>query len=155
MRGALFVSLSVWAFGALAAQGLGEFDRALAAYQAGDVQNAIGPFFELAEGASDPGLRAKSEFYLAQSLAKAGLPVTASTYHADIVRAGPGHPFYLESVQALVELQRALDDPYLVPSVLAKEFRESWGALPDPARSRLYYLVALMRHRALKLDEAR
>ena len=155
MRAALVVSLSVWASGALAAQGLGEFDRALAAYQAGDVRNAIGPFFELAEGASDPGLRAKSEFYLAQSLQKAGLLVTASTYHADVVRSGPGHPFYLESVQALVELQRSLDDPYLVPSVLAKAYREQWGALADPSRSRLYYLVALMRHRARKLDEAR
>ncbi len=153
MRRAVITALVLVSTSA-SAQGMGEFDRAKAALDAGRAAEAVGLFHQMGQ-ISDPGLAAKSDFYLAESLAKAGLPVTASAFYADLVRQGPGQPFYLDSVKALVELQERLDDPFLIPSVLHKEFREEWGALPGPARSRLYYLVALMKHRELKLEEAR
>jgi tetratricopeptide (TPR) repeat protein len=155
MKAALLLSLLILPTVAAGQQGLGEFDQALGQFNGGRFQDAIPAFHRLAEGAADPGIKAKSEYYLGQSLAKTGLLFTASTYLAEIVRAGPGHPFYLEAVQALLDLQQKLDDPFLIPSVLHNQFREDWGTLPEPARSRMYYLVALMRHRGLKLEEAR
>ncbi|HYX91815.1 MAG TPA: tetratricopeptide repeat protein, partial [Myxococcaceae bacterium] len=76
------------------AQDMGPYNRALSQFNAGAFDDAARGFYELAESASDPDIRARSEYYLAQSLARKSLPFSALIYYTGIVRAGNKHPFY-------------------------------------------------------------
>ena len=78
-------------------------------------------FFELSANATDPEVRAKSEYYLAQTFARKGMPVSALVTYARIINAGPSHPSYLQAVEGLVDVQQ-LNDQNLVPNILDKAY---------------------------------
>src|ERR687892_549855 len=116
MNNALALALVVLAGPALA-QDLTLYNRALSQFNAGQLDEAVRGFHELTESSTDPDTRAKSEYYLAQALARKNLPFSAFIYYAGIVTAGQKHPFYLEGVRGLVDVQAVLDDQYLIPIV--------------------------------------
>lgn len=138
-----------------AAQDLSDYNRGLAAFNAGDADTAVQSFYALAERSPDPELKAKAGYYLAQSLAKKGLYAAATIYLSEIVKGGKAHPFYLKAVEALVDAQHKLGDPYLIPTFLSTQVSDDWSQLPPEVRARIDYLVATTRVRATKLDEAR
>ncbi len=150
------LSVLLWLLPALAvAQDLGDYNRGLAAFNAGDPDTAIQSFYALAERSPDPELKAKAGYYLAQSLARKGLHAAAAIYLSEIVKGGRAHPFYLKAVEALVDAQHKLGDPYLIPTVLSAQVSDDWKQLPPEVRARIDYLVATTRVRANKLEEAR
>ena len=137
------------------AQDMGPYNRALSQFNAGAFDDAARGFYELAESASDPDIRARSEYYLAQSLARKSLPFSALIYYTGIVRAGNKHPFYLKGVEGLLNVQKILDDQYLIPSTLNREYNDEWAKLPLDALARINYLIGAIAHRQSKLEEAR
>lgn len=138
------------------AQDLGEYNRALAAYNAGDHVGAASRFFGLAEASTDQDTRQRAEYYLAQSFLKAGLPFAAASYHAAIVDAGPSHPFYLKAVEGLVEVQAQVNDQNLIPSKIDRSYDpEAWASLPAPVQARINLMIASISRRKGRLDEAR
>src|SRR5918996_627084 len=137
------------------AQDLTLYNRALSQFNAGQLDEAARGFHELTESSTDSEIRAKSEYYLAQSLAGKDLPFSAFIYYAGIVSAGAQHPFYLKAVEGLVNVQDVLDDQYLIPSTLNREYKDAWATLPLEVLARINYLIGAIAHRQSKFDEAR
>lgn len=126
-----------------------------AAFRAGRFEDAVVEFSALAESGTAEQ-REHAQFFLAQSLRRRGLPVAALVHHARIVQAGKDHAFYLQSVDALVELQGQLDDLDLIPNVLAKHYEPSWEQKLEPeSLARMRYLVAGVQYRKAQFEEAR
>jgi tetratricopeptide (TPR) repeat protein len=141
--------------GLAAAQDIGLYNRALSAFNAGDYDVAAQTFYEISENSTDPEMRTKSEYYLAQSFAKKDLPVTAFIYYAAILRAGKAHPYYLKSVEGLVNIQQVLGDQYLIPNLLNNTYNEDWATLPVEVLARINYLIGGISQRKAKFEEAR
>jgi tetratricopeptide (TPR) repeat protein len=144
---------------AASAQDAMTYNRALAAFNAGDLDTAAPLFFESSERATDPETKGKAEYYLAQTFAKKGLPVSAFVTYAAIVKAGPKHPSYLRAVEGLVDIQQQLDEQNLIPSLLnqayTNEVRDQWVTLPREVLARINYLVGTISHRRGQFEEAR
>lgn len=137
------------------AQDVALYNRGLAAFNAGDYDTSSNSFYELSETSTDGELRTKAEYYLAQSFAKKGLPVTAFIYYATILKAGVAHPYYLKAVEGLVNVQQQLDDQYLIPNLLDKNYADEWATLPLEVLARINYLIGGISQRKAKFDEAR
>ncbi|MBK7858780.1 MAG: tetratricopeptide repeat protein [Archangiaceae bacterium] len=138
------------------AQDLGLYNRALSAFNASNYNDAAQLFFEVNNSTTDPDLRMKSEYYLASSFQKKGMPVSAFIYFDTILRAGKSHPFHLKAVEGLVNVQDTLDDQYLIPSELNKYYDpEAWATLPSEVLARVNFLIATIDNRRGKLDEGR
>ena len=142
-----------------AQQDSGSYNRALAAFNAGDYDTAAPLFFDVSEGQGDAQTRGKAEYFLAQSFAKKGLPVAAFINYAAIVNAGPSHPSYLKAVEGLVDMQQQLDEQNLIPSILNQaytdEVRDQWVTLPREVLARINYLVGTVSQRRMRFEEAR
>lgn len=138
------------------AQDLGIYNRALSAFNSGNFDDAAQLFYEVNNSATDPDLKAKSEYYLAASFHKKGMAVSAFVYYDAILKAGKTHPFHLKAVEGLVNVQDTLDDQYLIPSELNKYYdADAWATLPSEVLARVNYLIATLDNRSGKLDEAR
>jgi len=140
---------------AAAAQDLGLYNRALSAFNAGNFDESTRTFFELTENSTDPEIRAKSEFYLAQSYFRKGLPVAAYIYYSAIVNAGPQHPFFKDATTGLVNVQDRLKDQYVIPSIIYKGFSDEWATLPLEVLGRINYMTGAIAQRQAKFEEAR
>jgi hypothetical protein len=136
------------------AQEVGQYNRGLSAFNAGDYDAASQLFYELAETSTEPEMRAKSEYYLGQSLHKKGLPVAASVYFSTILKAGKAHPFYLKAVEQLVTIQAQLNDQFLIPSLLNREYSDEWATLPAESLARINFLIGLIGNRQARFEEA-
>ncbi|MBS1152072.1 MAG: hypothetical protein H6Q89_3770 [Myxococcaceae bacterium] len=131
------------------------YTKALSAYNGGDFDQAAQLFYEVNNSSTDPDVRAKSEYYLASSFAKKGLPVAAFIYFATILKAGKSHPFYLKSVEGLVNAQEILEDQFLIPNLLNNNYSDEWATLPSEVLSRINYLIGTISYRKSKYDEAK
>lgn len=143
---------------AAGAQELTTYNRALSAYNGNNFAEAATSFYEVYNQTSDNDLRLKSEYYLASSFQRQNLPFTAFIYFAPIVKAGPAHPFHLKAVEALITVQEALNDDYLIPSLLNNLYdrnADAWATLPLEVLARINYLIGRISHRKAKLDEAK
>lgn len=144
---------------AASAQDANAYNRALSAFNAEDFDTAAPLFFQVAEGAADPETQGKAEYYLAQTFARKGLPVSAFVTYAAIVKAGPQHPSYLKAIEGLVDTQQQLDEQNLIPSLLNQaytdEVRDRWVTLPKEVLARINYLVGTISHRRGRFEEAR
>src|SRR5689334_7120317 len=98
------------------------YNQALASLNAGKLEDAASRFFELASNATDSDVRNRSEFYLAQTFARKGMHVSALVTYAQVVKAGPSHPSYLQAVEGLVDAQQKLNEQNLVPNILDKAY---------------------------------
>ncbi len=137
------------------AQDLAQYNKALSAFNSGDYDSAAATFFEVNETTTDQDLRLKSEYYLAQSLAKKGLPVSAMIQYGGIVRSGKAHPHYLKAVEGLVNLQKELDDQEMIPRTLDKLYSDDWATLPVEVLGRINYLVGKVSLRQGKYEDAK
>jgi hypothetical protein len=144
---------------ASSAEEVADYNKALGAFNARDLDAAAPLFFELSHKAVDPELRAKSEYYLAQTFARKAMPVSALVTYAQIVNAGPSHPSYLQAVEGLVDVQQQLNDQNLVPNILDKaytpEVRDTWVGLPKEVLARINYMVGTIHQRRGRFEEAR
>ena len=138
-----------------AAQDLGVYNRALSSFNSGNYDQAAELFYEVNSTTTDNDLRTKSEYYLASTFQKKGLPVTAFVYYAAILKAGKAHPFYLKAVEGLVNVQDQLDDQFLIPSFLDRNYNDDWVTLPAEILSRINFQIGAVSLRKAKFDEAR
>src|SRR5262249_5516048 len=97
---------------------------------------------------------AKADAYpLGEAFFREGMPVAASVYHTQLLKAGPGHRRYLDAVLGLLADQELLGDEYLIPSVLAAHENPLWAQLPMESFARMNLLVAMVEMRKGALDE--
>ncbi len=154
MRSLIFSLMLVVAAPAFA-QDTALYNKALQAYNAGDFDTSVQSFYEVMSTSTDPEVRAKAEYYFASSLQKHKLPFTAFVYYALIVKAGKAHPFYLKAVEGLVNVQEQLDEQYLIPNFLNKNYNPDWATLPAEVLARINYLIGQISHRTARFDEAK
>lgn len=155
---ALFVALITLLPLSAVAQDQAQYNRALSAFNAGDFDTSARIFFELAETSTDPEVKPKAEYYLAQSFQNKGLPIASITYYSGILKEGKAHPYYLKAVEGLVNVQAALDDQFLIPNVLNAAYDQGadvWSSLPLEVLARINYLIGGISQRRAKFDEAR
>ena len=139
-----------------AADALADYNRALAAFNEGRPLEAAPTFHQLATGADDPEVRRRAEYYLGRSLLKADLPFSAATHFSNVLEEGPEHPFALEAVEGLVEVQARVDDQALIPSRLNDRYDpQAWARLSPSVQGRINLMVARIARRQGKLEEAR
>lgn len=140
------------------AQDLATYNKGLSAYNANNFDEAGRLFFEVTNNTTDNELKLKAEYYLASSFQRAGLPFTAFIYFTPIIKAGPSHPYHLKSVEAFITLQETLNDDYLIPSILDKnydKFADAWATLPLEVLARINYLIGRIAHRKALLEDAK
>src|SRR4051812_46975135 len=155
MKTLLAAALLLLPSSAFAQADLGLYNRALAAFNAGDFNSSSQLFYELSDTSTDPETKSKSEYYLAQSFHKRGLPVSALIRYSAILKTGKAHPFYLKAVEGLVNVQQQLGDQYLIPNLLNQDFNDAWATLPAEVLARINYLIAGISLRRKKFDEAK
>lgn len=141
------------------AQDMNAYNGALAAFNKGNVDEAAPRFAELASTSKDADVRARSEYYLGQTFVRAKLPLSALIAYARVVNAGPAHPFYLQAIEGLVDVQQTLDEQNLVPNILDKahtpQAKDKWVQLPREVLARVHYQLATIRQRRGHFEEAR
>ncbi|MGC4118784.1 MAG: tetratricopeptide repeat protein [Myxococcales bacterium] len=108
----------------------------------------------LAEGAKEEKVRLDAEYELAQRLFTRGLLSSAFRQFAYVVKAGPGHPHYSEAVEGIVAVAEALDEDFITGAVLDKEDAASLARLPPAVLAKVHYLLAGVRYRKNKRDDA-
>ncbi|HYO51904.1 tetratricopeptide repeat protein [Archangium sp.] len=159
MHRLLLATFLVLAPMAASAEDMSSYNQALAAFNAGKLADAAPLFFELSANAQDDDVRARSEYYLAQTFARKGLPVSALVTYARIVNVGPQHPSYLQALEGLVDVQQKLNEQNLVPNILEKaytpEVQDKWVKLPREVLARIQYMVGTIRQRRGRFEEAR
>jgi hypothetical protein len=129
-------------------------EKALDDYKAGRNARAAVGFHQVAEtgGSRDNGFEA--EYFLAQSLARLGQGFSAFYHYGQIIEAGPGHPYYLEAIEGAVDETLKSRDEVLGPNVLSKAYNPEFRRLPPQVLAKVDYLIALLRFRAGKYEEA-
>ena len=64
----------------------------------------------------------KAEFYIAQSLYKAGLYYPAMIYFGEVFNAGREHPYFIKSTSGLLRVATKLGDDTLIPEVINRGY---------------------------------
>lgn len=138
-----------------AADPLADYNRALASLNDGRPLEAAPRFHQLTTSGS-PEVRARAEYQLGRALLDAGLPFSAATLFSSVLDAGDAHPFALQAVEGLVEVQARLDEQALIPSRLMAAYDpQAWARLSPEVQGRINLMVAAIARRQGRLDEAR
>lgn len=116
-------------------------------------QAAIG-FYRIEEAGTVEENRFKAEYYLAQALNKLGLGFSSFFYYGQIIKYGPGHPYYFKAVEGAVNVTEAYNDEVLGPNVLNKAYNDQFARLPPQTLSQINYYIALLGYRAGRYSEA-
>ena len=149
-------AILLWVAGCAAAraQSLVVLNRAIEDLNQGRNLPAALGFFEVAEKGTSKEQRATAGFHLAQTVRKLGYPFAAFSEYAQVLNAGPAHPFYGKALEAVAALTEELSDEVIGPNLLAKADKAEVAKLSPEARSRYAAAVALLDYRAGKYDEA-
>ena len=116
----------------------------------GDARGAAIAFHQALQRAE--GLeRAQAELLLAQSLARLGLPASASAYYLRVLERGPGNPFYARALEGAAAVA-PLEGP--AAGALEKAPSDAVAALPPELAARLRASLALSAWRAGRYADA-
>ena len=150
----LFALLCAAATPARAQTEIDILNQAIEAYNDGKNLAAAEGFYRIEEAGTVADNRFKSEYYLAQSLNKLGLGFGAFFYYGQIIKVGPGHPYYFKAVEGALNVTEAYGDEVLGPNVLNKAYNEQFARLPPEVLSKINYYIALLGYRAGRYGEA-
>ncbi len=129
-------------------------NQAIEAYNDGKNLAAAQGFYRIEETGTVADNRFKAEYYLAQSLNKLGLGFGAFFYYGQIIKVGPGHPYYFKAVEGALNVTEAYGDEVLGPNVLNKAYNEQFARLPPEVLSKINYYIALLGYRGGRYGEA-
>jgi hypothetical protein len=158
-RSLKFALLTAAALCALApaAQAQSEIDvlnKAIENYNDGKNLAAAQGFYQIEETGTVADNRFKAEYYLAQSLNKLGLGFGAFFYYGQIIKIGPGHPYYFKAVEGAVNVTEAYGDEVLGPNVLNKAYNQQFVKLPPDVLFKINYYIALLSYRGNRPSDA-
>ena len=129
-------------------------NRAIEDYNDGKNTRAAIGFYKIEEAATVEDNRFKAEYYLAQSLNKVGMGFGAFFYYGQIIKAGPGHPYYFKAIEGALNVTDAYHDEVLGPNVLNRAYNEQFARLQPEALSKINYYIALLGYRGGRYAEA-
>ena len=132
-----------------------DIDRAIQAYNEDNHEEAAFLFFDVMENSSDPDSRVKSEYYIAQSLYKAGYKAAALQYYGDVFNAGKAHPYFLKATEGLMRVAIDMGDDTLVPALINRGYSEDFAKLKPSVLNTINYMIGMVTHRRANYAEAR
>lgn len=127
---------------------------AIQAYNAGQYETAAVRLHDYIAANGATAERAKAEFYLGQTLEKAGLNQSALYTYANILKEGAAHPFYVQAIEGIVDVSEKLDDDLFVPSLFDKEYNGEFERLRPAYLQKINYMVGMVSYRAGRLEDA-
>src|SRR5215475_6465150 len=87
-----------------------DIDRAIQSYNDDKYTDAAFLFYDVIEHSQDPDARVKAEYYIAQSLFKAGMYLPAFQYYGEVFNAGDAHPYFLKATAGLLNVAEQIGD---------------------------------------------
>src|SRR5258708_25125106 len=154
---AVVVALAAAANVAPAAPGPGPRDalhRAVQAYNDGQYVRAAVELHRIEEIVPGEEDRFEAQFYLGEALNRLGLGFSAFFQYAQMVRAGPAHPYFLRAVDGAANLAETWNDEVVGPNVLDKAYGDLFGRLPPEVLAKINASLALLDYRAGRYREA-
>jgi tetratricopeptide (TPR) repeat protein len=134
-----------------------EIDGAISAYNQDKYFEAAFLFYDVIQNSNDPDARVKAEFYIAQSLYKAGLYYPAMIYFGEVFNAGRAHPYFIKSTSGLLRVATKLGDDTLIPEVINRGYgnfdestKPSYASL-----NAINYLIGMITQRRGNYAEAK
>lgn len=136
--------------------GAQEIDKAIEAYNADKHFDAAFLFYDVIQNTNDPDARVKAEYYIAQSLYKAGLFLPALVYYAEVFNTGRSHPYFLKATTGLLRVAGKLQDDTLIPEVINKGYGNFDESLQpsNTALDAINYLIGMIAQRKGNYAEA-
>lgn len=116
-------------------------------------QAAVYLYDFIAESGADAN-RAKAEFFLGQTVERMGLFQSAFFFYAEIINAGPSHPFYVPAIEGLIDVSEKLEDDIFVPVLLNKEYNDEFQRLRPEYLHKVNYFVGVVSYRGGQLEDA-
>lgn len=131
-------------------------DQALELYDAGDLPEAAMAFYDVLVNDADPDRRDQAAIYLAETLRKMDLFVPAWWYYKYVFEAGRDNRYYLNAIEGLLKLQKAMHDWALVPGLINAGFDSQGFAQLDPqSAAHVNYLIGELSYRKGKVQDAK
>ena len=142
---------------ALAAPGPSSLDalhRAVQAYNDGQYGRAAIELHRIEQTVPGEEDRFEAQFYLAEALNRLGLGFSAFFQYAQMVRAGPAHPYFLRAVEGAANLAETWNDEVVGPNVLDKAYGDPFSRLPPEVLAKINASLGLLDYRAGRYREA-
>jgi tetratricopeptide (TPR) repeat protein len=133
---------------------MGLMNKAIQAYNDSDYEQSAFAFYDLADNAVSDEIKLKSEYYLAQSYFKKGLYNAALRQYSYVMKAGANHPYYLQSVEGIVNVSEVLHEDFITGALLDKEYGDEFARLPIEVLNKVNYIVGVVSYRKNKREDA-
>ncbi|MBI4818248.1 MAG: tetratricopeptide repeat protein [Deltaproteobacteria bacterium] len=129
-------------------------DDAIKAYNEDRHIDAAVFFYDVIQNGNNPEARVKAEFYIGQSLYKAGYLFPAMRFYADVFNSGDAHPYFLKATEGLLKVAEDIGDDTLIPEVINKGYTGEFAKL-NQKLDQINYLIGTITQRRGNYDEAR
>jgi tetratricopeptide (TPR) repeat protein len=138
----------VWGMVAASSASAQTIKEATKAYNDRNFTDAAYLFFDAAQTLEE-GVKEKyqAEYYLAQSLYRAGYLFPAFQFYAEVFNQGEEHPFFLRSAEGLLRVSRDIQDTLVIPQVLNAGYTDSFAQLKAEDLNTINYLIGLLEVR--------
>jgi tetratricopeptide (TPR) repeat protein len=128
--------------------------RAVQAYNDGQTRRAAIELHRIEQTVPGEENRFEAQFHLAEALNRLGLGFSAFFQYAQMVRAGPAHPYFLRAVEGAANLAETWNDEVVGPNVLDKAYGDSFGRLAPEVLAKINASLALLDYRAGRYPES-
>lgn len=132
-----------------------DIDKAIQAYNEDKYTDAAFLFYDVIENSEDADARVKAEYYIAQSLFKAGFHLPAFQYYGEVFNAGDAHPYFLKATAGLLNIADAIGDDTLVPEVINKGYSQAFSRLKAEELNAINYMIGMITQRRGDFSEAK
>jgi tetratricopeptide (TPR) repeat protein len=131
-------------------------EQALRDYKSKDYEEAALGFYDVLAKDANPDNRDQAQIYLAETLKKMDLLLPALYYYQDIFTTGRQNRYYVNAVEGLLDVQKALHDPVFVPVVIDANFDpEGFGQLSPDKIAAVNYMIGEFSFRRGKNADAK
>src|SRR5262245_18558352 len=132
-----------------------DIDKAIQAYNDDHYTDAAFLFYDVIQHSEDADARVKAEYYIAQSLFKAGMYLPAFQYYGEVFNAGDAHPYFLKATAGLLNVADQISDDTLVPEVINKGYSQAFSRLKAEELNAINYMIGLITQRSGDFSEAK
>ncbi|MBI2375956.1 MAG: hypothetical protein HYV07_18325 [Deltaproteobacteria bacterium] len=129
-------------------------DDAIKAYNEDRHIDAAVFFYDVIQNGNNAEARVKAEFYIGQSLYKAGYLFPALRFYADVFNSGDAHPYFLKATEGLLKVGEDLRDDTLIPEVINKGYTGEFAKL-NQKLDQINYMIGTITQRRGDYDDAK
>jgi tetratricopeptide (TPR) repeat protein len=132
-----------------------DIDKAIQAYNDDKYTDAAFLFYDVIEHSDDADARVKAQYYIAQSLFKAGFHLAAFQYYGEVFNAGDAHPYFLKATVGLLNVAEQIGDDTLIPEVVNKGYSQAFSHLKAEELNAINYMIGMITQRRREFGEAK